>query len=213
VKSLYVTDREAVGDARWLEILASLASSASSAAFVDSPGAVAVQLREKRATDREALARAIQAKSTLGPSVPLWVNRRFDVATAAGAHGVHLPADGLPVPRVRANAPRGLSVGVSTHSAAEVERAIEEGADLVVFGPVFATPSKEGMGSPLGPSALEKLPPSSAHGADVFVIGGISESNVRELLPWRDRIAGVAAIRMFQDAEDPGRVAERLAAL
>ena len=205
MKSLYVTDRAAVGDERWMEILGSLASR-------DSSGALIVQLREKRATDRETLALAARARQALG-SVPLYVNRRFDVALAAGADGVHLPSDGLPVARVRANTPRGFRVGVSTHSAAEVERAIEDGADLIVFGPIFATPSKEGMGEPLGPAALAELPPASAHDSDVYAIGGISEDRLGELLPWRDRIAGVAGIRLFQHAADPGRVVTRIAAL
>jgi thiamine-phosphate pyrophosphorylase len=205
VKSLYVTDRASVGDERWMEVLDSLASR-------DSSGVLTVQLREKRATDRETVALAARARQALGP-VPLYVNRRFDVALAAGADGVHLPSDGLPVTRVRANTPRGFRVGVSTHSAAEVERAIEDGADLIVFGPLFATPSKEGMGEPFGPAALGELPPVSEHGSDVYAIGGISEDRIDELLPWRDRIAGVAGIRLFQDSADPGGVVTRIAAL
>lgn len=205
MKSLYVTDRAAVGDDRWAGILASLAGGEE--------GRLTVQLREKRSTDRETLALAARARSALGPGVPLYVNRRFDVALAAGADGVHLPSDGLPVPRVRANVPRGFRVGVSTHDAAEVGRAIEDGADLIVFGPIFSTPSKDGLGEPLGPSALAGLPPSREHGADVYAIGGISEDRLKELFPWRDRIAGVAGIRLFQDADDPGAVAKRIAAL
>ena len=124
--------------------------------------------------------------------MPLYVNRRFDLALAAGAEGVHLPADGLPVSRVRPNTPRGFRVGASTHSAAEAAAAIEEGADLVVLGPIFDTPSKRAFGPPLGPEELAKLPPACAHEADVYAIGGIGEEELAELLPYRDRIAGVA---------------------
>jgi len=206
VKSLYVTDRAAVGDERWMEVLDSLSAASRE------PGALTVQLRERNATDRETLALAARARRALGP-VPLYVNRRFDVALAAGADGVHLPSDGLPVPRVRANTPRGFRVGVSTHSPAEVQRAIEDGADLIVLGPLFATPSKEGMGGPLGPAVLAELPPASEHDSEVYAIGGVSEDRLGELLPWRDRIAGVAGIRLFQDAVDPGGVVARIAAL
>ena len=154
MKALYVTDRRSAGEDR-LEALLTLLRGAEG---------VAVELREKEAPDREILSHARRAREILGPKVPLYVNRRFDVALAAGADGVHLPADGLPVRRVRANTPRGFRVGVSTHSAAEAAAAIEEGADLVVLGPIFETPSKRGFGPPLGPRELAKLPPASAHG-------------------------------------------------
>ncbi len=206
MKLLYVTDRRAIGDARWEEVLAALASGGPRRDL-------SVQLREKTTPDRETLALARRTREALGPDVPLWVNRRFHVAIAAGADGVHLPSNGLPLARVRANTPRGFRVGVSTHTAAEAERAIEDGADLVVLGPIFATPSKEGLGEPLGPDALAALPPVSSHPAEVYAIGGITEENVAALAPWRDRIAGVAGIRLFQEAKDPAGVASRLAAL
>jgi thiamine monophosphate synthase len=58
---------------------------------------------------------------------------------------------------------------------------------------------------------LGQLPPRSEHGAQVFAIGGIREENLDGLEPWRDRIAGVAGIRLFQDSDDPGGVARRIA--
>ena len=203
MKTLYVTDRAAAGDERWRRTLEALRGA---------PG-LSVQLREKTSPDRATLARAREAREKLGPRIPFWVNRRFDVALAAGADGVHLPSDGLPVSRVRANTPRGFRVGVSTHSASEAIAALEEGADLVILGPIFATPSKRGLGEPLGPTALWELPPVSEHGREVYVIGGVTEENAARLLPWRDRITGVAAIRMFQESADPAAVARRVAAL
>jgi thiamine-phosphate pyrophosphorylase len=193
VKALYVTDRAAVGEDR-LETLLSLLKGA---------GGISVQLREKEASDREALARARRARELLGRDVPLYVNARFDLALAANADGVHLPADGLPLRRVQANAPRGFRVGVSTHSAAEATASIEEGADLVIVGPIFDTPSKRAFGPPLGAAELSRLPPASGHAAEVYAIGGIDSESLPRLLPYRDRIAGVAAIRFFQGAEDP----------
>ncbi len=201
MKALYVTDRRAASDERFEEVLESLAGSPL----------LAVQLREKGASDRETLAWAAAARRALGPDVALYVNRRFDLALASRAEGVHLPSDGLPLPRVRANTPRGLRVGVSTHSAAEAAEAISGGADLVVIGPMFSTPSKTSLGEPLGPDALAGLPPTREHRSDVFAIGGISEENLALLEPYRDRISGVAGIRLFQEAPDPGAVARRIA--
>ena len=102
---------------------------------------VAVELREKdvSVSDREVLRLAISSRERLGTGVALFVNRRLDIALAAGAAGVHLPADGLPLARARAQTPRGFRIGVSTHSAAEARAAIADGADVVVIGPIFAS--------------------------------------------------------------------------
>jgi thiamine-phosphate pyrophosphorylase len=200
MKALYVTDRESAGDSRLKETLSALAGA---------PG-LSVQLREKQTSDRECLGWAMLARAALGPGVPLFVNRRFDVALAAGADGVHLPASGLPVPKVRAATPRGFRIGVSTHSPAEAAARIEEGADLVLIGPVFDTPSKRAFGPPLGEAALEGLPRQSEHACEVFAIGGIGEENLWRLDPYRDRIAGVAGVRLFQEAAEPRAVLERI---
>ncbi len=201
MKALYVTDRGSVGDARLAEILDALAGASG----------LSVILREPPADDRDLLERARDARARLG-AVPLLVHRRFDVALAAGAAGVHLPSSGLPVPRVRAHTPRGVRIGVSTHSAAEAERAIADGADVVVIGPVFDTPSKRPYGPPLGPAALAGLPPKDGHGAEVYAIGGVDEATLPALEPYADRITGVAAIRLFQESPEPRAVAERLSA-
>jgi thiamine-phosphate pyrophosphorylase len=201
MKALYVTDRKSAGDARVEDTLAALSGAPD----------ISVQLRERETPDRECLRRAEIARRTLGPEVALFVNRRFDIALAAAADGVHLPASGLPLARVRAGTPRGFRIGVSTHSPEEARLAIEAGADLVLIGPIFDTPSKAGFGPPLGVEALGQLPPRSEHGAQVLAIGGIREEDLDRLEPWRDRIAGVAGIRLFQDADDPGGVARRIA--
>jgi thiamine-phosphate pyrophosphorylase len=201
MKALWVTDRRAAGDQRFEELLGRLAGT---------PG-LTVSLRERGTGDREALEWAKRARTALGRTTPLYVNRRADIALAAGADGVHLPASGLPLARVRRAAPRELRLGVSTHSGAEAARAIEEGADLVVIGPIFDTPSKREYGPPLGPEALAALPRRAEHGSEVYAIGGIGADNVAGLDPWLDRIDGVAAIRYFQEAEDPRGAAEALA--
>jgi thiamine-phosphate pyrophosphorylase len=113
---------------------------------------------------------------------------------------------------VRTHTPRGFRVGLSTHSPREAGEAIAAGADLVVLGPIFDTPSKRAFGAPLGPASLAALPPAESHGCEVYAIGGISQERLPELDPYRDRISGVAAIRLFQECADPRAVAERIAA-
>jgi thiamine-phosphate pyrophosphorylase len=196
---LYVTDRSSIGDEAFARTLDALAASPN----------VLVQLREKEGPDVELLERARAARERLGPD-RLFVNGRFDVALASGAAGVHLPADGLPLARVRSETPRGFRVGVSTHSAEEARAAIGDGADLVVLGPIFDTPSKRRFGPALGTAALEQLPLLVDHGAEVYAIGGIDEEWASTLEPYADRITGIAAVRLFQESGDPRAVAERI---
>ena len=201
MKSLYVTDRGAIGDERFRRILEQLAGAPQ----------LSVALRETSGTDRERLDLARTAHERLGASVPIYVHRRFDIALGAGASGVHLPSDGLPLARVRTHTPRGFRVGISTHGPREAGEAIAAGADLVVIGPIFDTPSKRGFGAPLGPASLAALPPAQSHDCEVYAIGGISQDRLSELDPYRDRISGVAAIRLFQESVDPRAVTERIA--
>ena len=70
------------------------------------------------------------------------VNERFDVAIAAGAHGVQLTSKSIPADIVRRAVPGGFLIGVSTHSERKVLNAKAAGADFALFGNVFPTPGK-----------------------------------------------------------------------
>ncbi len=186
---LAVTDLAALGRVSLETWLGDLA-----AAGVD-----AVQLRAKGLADRELLALARRARTSL-PAATLSINGRPDVALVAGADGVHLPADGLPVPVIRGLASRlgrDLLVGRSTHRPEEVAAARDEGADYVTFGPVYATPSKAEFGAPQG---LEALARAAAHGLPVLAIGGLSPSRLPDVAA--AGAAGAAGIRMFLDPAD-----------
>jgi thiamine-phosphate pyrophosphorylase len=154
-------------------------------------GVAAVQLREKELDDRALLDLARLAHETLPPAIPLLVNGRLDVAVAAGADGVHLPADGVPAAALRQRfAGFPLLIGRSTHSLDEVLRARDEGVDYVTFGPIWETPGK---GAPLGTAALAR---AAAAGVPVYALGGVTLERLGELAA--AGAAGVAAIRMFQ---------------
>src|SRR5271169_1003813 len=96
------------------------------------------------------------------------------------------------------NAPEDFVVGVSCHSLEEAREAEGAGAAYIFFGPVFDTPSKRGMGEPQGVARLAEICRGVA--IPVLAIGGVSEDNAGECM--RAGAAGIAAIRMFQDARD-----------
>src|SRR3954453_17546865 len=100
-----------------------------------------IQIREKDLNARDLLALTRQAVAAVAPwPTRILVNARLDVALAASAHGVHLPANSIPPIELRRVTPGGFLIGVSCHSLDDVQRA--ETADFVVYGPVFASPGK-----------------------------------------------------------------------
>jgi len=179
-------------------------------------GVDALQLREKRLDDLGVCQLAWRARAALPPPAVLLVNGRADLALAAGADGVHLPSDGIPAGAVRARFGSGLLIGVSTHRLEEVERARRDGADYVVFGPVYPTPAKAGFGTPAGPRALAR---AAALGIPVYALGGVTLERFGEVAA--AGAAGVAGIRLFQclpeigggggdeDEEDEDRIGQR----
>lgn len=140
-------------------------------------GLPAVQLRERDLSTGELLARAREIQSMTAPrGVPLIVNDRVDLVLAMNADGVHLRANSLPVSVARRLVGLDRLVGVSTHSIGEVERANRDGADYVLFGPIFDTPSKRSFGPPLGLGALAEACRRSA--IPVFAVGGVTSASV-----------------------------------
>ncbi|WP_242341029.1 MULTISPECIES: thiamine phosphate synthase [Anaeromyxobacter] len=163
------------------------------------PGRVLVQLREKDLGGREllALARALAAVCRAAGQ-RLIVNDRVDVAQAAGADGVHLPAAGIPAADARHLLGPDALVGVSCHSAAEVRRAREAGASFATVSPVYDTPSKRIYGPPVG---LAVLRAAAAQGLPVIALGGVTPARVPEVLAAGAH--GVAAIRAWLEGDDP----------
>jgi thiamine-phosphate pyrophosphorylase len=186
---LAISDRAALGargidPADWLRALGG----------ADLDG-LAVQIREKDLDDRALFLLVELARTLLPRAVPLLVNGRLDIALAAGADGVHLPADGVPTAALRARFVDVL-IGRSTHTVEEVERARDEGADYVTFGPVYPTPGK---GAPVG---LAELARAVAAGLPVYALGGVTLGHFDELAAVG--AAGIAAIRLFQAASGHG---------
>ncbi len=193
----YITDRHAL---KLQELRPRIAAAACA-------GVDLIQIREKDLGTRELVELVRDAtETTRATEAKLVVNDRLDVALAAGAAGVHLGRESIPARDVRRLVPAGFLVGVSCHSASEVKEAEESGADYVLLGPIFATPSKLRYGPPLG---IEKLREAAQRvKIPVLALGGITVERARECEA--GGAAGIAAIRLFQEVESIQEIARAL---
>jgi thiamine-phosphate pyrophosphorylase len=170
-----------------------------------------IQIREKDLSGRELMSLICEAVKRVPSHCRILVNDRLDVAIAADAAGVHLGEQSIPAAQAKrlANERKGAReflVGVSAHSLQSVREAEQNGSDYVIFGPVFATPSKVTFGSPQGLNQLEQVCRSVS--VPVLAIGGITLENARECAA--AGAAGIAAIRLFREAGDLRTVVQAL---
>lgn len=187
-------------------------------AAVAAAGADWIQIREKDLPGKAYASLVREAKQHASMSVPasqastrIIVNDRLDVALAEQAGGVHVGENSIPVASakgliLRAQQDGKLAadflLGASCHSVGAAQTAAADGADYVFFGPVFATPSKAMYGVPQGLDRLAEV--CAAVKIPVLAIGGISLENAGACLACG--AAGIAAIRLFQDAPHPEKI-------
>lgn len=174
-------------------------------------GAGWIQIREKDLDARSLmdLARFAVAEAR-GTAMRVLINDRLDVALAANAAGVHLGENSSPLEIVsawRRSAGRlDFQIGVSCHSLESARAAERGGADYIFFGPVFDTPSKAAFGPPQGVERLRQVCASVE--IPVLAIGGVNVGNARQCMA--AGAAGIAAIRLFQDASNAAALAAML---
>jgi thiamine-phosphate pyrophosphorylase len=206
----YVTDRRGLAGVHGGDSEVALAAAIRLAAAA---GVDIIQIREKDLEAR-ALAECVRGAvaAARGSATKIIVNDRLDVALATGASGVHLGEASLPLAAVvgwRAAANAKMTIGVSCHSLESCLAAEREGADYILFGPIFATPSKQSFGPPQGLERLERI--CEIVRLPVLAIGGVTELNVESC--FAAGVAGIAAIRLFQEATDVAEVVSRLRSL
>ncbi len=172
-------------------------------------GIRAVQLREKDLPTRDLyyLAEKLLAK-TRAVGAAFLINDRVDVALALAADGVHLTRRSLPPRESRELLGPERLIGVSCHSLADVREAEDGGADFVVLGPIFETPSKAAYGPPLTTALLREA--RATTGLPILAIGGIQVTRVPEVIT--AGADGVAVISAVMAAPDPGQAAATLLA-
>ena len=160
-------------------------------------GASAVQLRLKRPSARELVN---QARALVGAlSIPVLVNDRPDVAIAAGAAGVHLGPDDVPVALIRRMTPPGFIIGASVGSAKEAADA--GGADYWGIGPWRGTSTKGDAGAALGAEGFRQLVALSG-GRPCLAIGGVRPQDVASVrAAGGSGVAVVSGILQEEDVE------------
>ncbi len=173
-------------------------------------GIGAVQMREKDLSDKEffLLAQRIR-RITRRHGVPLIINNRVAVALAIEADGGHFGGRSLPLDVVRRLLGPDRLVGASTHTPEEVRVSTELGADYLVFGPVFDTPSKRGLISTTGLDPITELKRVTT--IPIFALGGVKRANLREVLV--AGFDGAAAIGEIMAADHPGQVVAEIRAI
>lgn len=182
----YITDRRALApEPLLLRIQAAVQA-----------GVNLIQLREKDLASRELLELAGAAVEICqGSDTRIVINDRLDIAMAVGAHGVHLGGQSAPLEVVRQQMGKDLLIGASCHSLEEALQAEAGGADYILLGPIFDTPSKRPYGPPLGLDKLSEV--TNRIRIPVLALGGITVERVRICL--KAGGTGIAGIRLFQE--------------
>jgi len=168
-------------------------------------GAGAVQLREKDLSAAELLTLAMPLRElTRRVGARLFINDRVDVALAVEADGVQRGHTSLPVRVMRRTVGSRFLIGASIHSLDEAGVAERDGADFLLFGPVYDTPSKRPYGPPQGVNALNRVVENV--GIPVFAIGGITPERVAEVKAGGAH--GVAVVSAILAADRPAEAAK-----
>lgn len=164
-----------------------------------------VQLRDKALPGGQLLDLAAAMIESIGGQAKLIVNDRADVALAAGAQGVQLGEEGLPVAAARMSLGDDSLIGRSVHSLAAAVQAESDGADFLVVGTMYASRSHPGE-EPAGPGLMREI--AGKIRLPLIGIGGVTPENVDELV--QAGASGVAVITNILAADDPKAAAQRM---
>jgi len=172
-------------------------------------GVRAIQLREKDLDGKELFKLADKISVLCRRyDAQFFINDRVDVALAVDASGVQLGKTSLPIETARALLGAEKLIGFSSHSVGEAIAAQRSGANFLLFGPVFFTPSKAPFGAPQGVEALKELVENVA--LPVYAIGGINTTSLTVAMS--AGVRGVALISAIISAENPTATARMILA-
>ncbi len=161
--------------------------------------APAIQLRERDLSARELVTLALEVQAvTASRRSQLLINDRIDVALALEGVGVHLRSNSLPVSVARQVLGTQRLLGISVHAVEEAVQVESQGADYIILGPIYETPSKQMFGPPLGIHTLERA--CRLVRLPIIGIGGVTAARAREMR--RAGAFGVAVITAVLGAAD-----------
>ena len=164
-----------------------------------------IQVRDRELEDGALLDHVDQIRRAAAQRARVLVNRRVDVALAAGADGVHLGFDGMPPETARQLLGGVALIGIATHQPAELEGAAGTPLSYAHLAPIFSPLSKPQSRNPLGLDALRE---AARHGVPVIAQGGIEAENARSCL--EAGAAGVAVTGSILSSPDPAAAAAAL---
>ena len=170
-------------------------------------GATVIQLRKKSMPMLEQFRLATALRTlTRAHEALLIINDHADLAIAADADGVHLGQDDLPPAAVRGLPGfEGRLIGRSTHSLAQAQLAVHEGADYIAVGPVYPTPTKEGRPA-VGTGLVSRV--AVVVDRPFVAVGGIGLDTAPAVID--AGAPAIAVVRAVYDAADPAEAARRL---
>jgi len=171
-------------------------------------GADMLQLREKNVPDAQFLAEAAEIRELTDETGRLFiVNDRADIAAMVGADGVHLGQGDLPIAEARKLLRPGAVVGRSTHNLGQAVAAVNEGADYIGLGPIFATDTKD-AGPAVGLDVAAQIRREVT--IPIAAIGGISAENVEQVVAAGIHCAAICSA--ICHAPDPAAEAAKIKA-
>jgi thiamine-phosphate pyrophosphorylase len=170
-------------------------------------GIKAIQLREKDLGGRDLFSLAEKlSKLCQSYRSALFINERIDIALAVDAAGIQLGNGSVPVPIARKLLGAHKMIGSSSHSLEEAMEAQEGGADFVLFGPVYLTPSKTAYGAPQGLNRLKEIVEKIS--LPVYAIGGVKLDYIPDLR--RVGVFGIALISAIISSDSPKAASNEL---
>lgn len=161
-------------------------------------GITILQLREKKLSEEEFVAEAIQVKNLCRKyNVPLIINDNVDVALKCGADGVHVGIEDQPVAEIRRMAGRNFIIGATAKTLMQAKKAELDGADYLGVGAVFPSPTKKNA-IRITKEQLQEI--TSAVTIPCVAIGGITLDNMSALKG--SGAAGIAVVSAVFGAEN-----------
>lgn len=170
-------------------------------------GVNTIQLREKDLPTKDIYSMACELRAiTHDLNASLIINDRVDIVLAANADGVHLGWQSMPVNRVRGLIGFERRIGISAHTLQEALQAQDSGADYITYGPVFKTPSKEGILEPTGTEAIRELKEKIK--IPIIALGGINVDNAERVMA--SGADGIAVVSGILKSDNPENTAQSL---